>query len=274
MKQATKKSGIHLDGRKESERILQRLKRTVRAYRRPITLATVVVGERYDSLLYVRLKRLAAARVGIRTEYIHLPASTSDAALQSVIVQLNRRRGIHGILLQLPLPPHLNADAAIAAMDPRKDVDGFHPKNTFVVSPPIAAVERLLRMAKAQASGRVLLIGKTSVFTSQLSARLTKLGYRCTIRRPRQTNISSRTFDCIVTAVGTGAQLTAADIAPGAILIDVGIRKQGKKTVGDVGPSCWKKAAAISPVPGGVGPLTIAYVLVNTARLATQKKVA
>lgn len=262
-------SAIALDGRRAADQVLQHLQQRVRRFRRPITLATILVGSRYDSALYVKLKRRAAARVGIRTEAHHLAASTTPAALARLIRSLNRRSTIHGILLQLPLPRHLNADAAIAAIQPEKDVDGFQPENHRVVPPPIGAVLRLIALGRPKRNAFAVIVAQSSVFTAQLARALEQTGYPTAIVEPHRhmKKIISRA-DILVTALGTGPRLTAQDIQPGAICVDVGIRQLGKKTVGDIHPSAWSKAKAISPVPGGVGPLTIAVVLSNTYDLA------
>lgn len=261
-----------LNGRQAADQVLQRVAQRVRQNRQPVTLATILVGNRYDSALYVKLKRQAAGRVGIATEYHHLPTSTSQARLEQVVRGLNERHDIHGILLQLPLPTHLDADRVIAVMDPRKDVDGFHPENQFIVPPPIAAVLQLLRLAKPKPKILVGILAQPSVFTRQLASALETRGYAAVVIEPRRWRTATLAVDALVTAIGRGPQLAAKDIQPGTILIDVGIRKYRQQTVGDVGKSCWTVAQAISPVPGGVGPLTIAYVLYNTWRLSQQKK--
>jgi methylenetetrahydrofolate dehydrogenase (NADP+)/methenyltetrahydrofolate cyclohydrolase len=262
-------SAVRLNGTAEADRILRRLQAAVRRTRRPVTLATILVGSRYDSALYVKLKRQAASRVGIATEYHHLPETTSQRQLENIIRKLNRRSAIHGILLQLPLPRHLNADAAIAVMDPTKDVDGFHPANHYIVPPPIAAVKRLIALARPTRQSFAVILAQPSVFSRQLAQSLEHQGVMTVSLAPhRQQRLITAKADIIISALGTGQQLTARDIRAGAILIDVGIRKHGRKAIGDVGTSCWTTAKAISPVPGGVGPLTIAYVLKNTYQLS------
>ncbi len=261
-----------LDGRREADRILKQLTAAVRRARRPITLATILVGNRFDSALYVKLKRQAAARVGINTEYIHLPETTSQARLEKIITELNRRKTIHGILLQLPLPKHLDADAAIAVMDPKKDADGFHQRNTYIVPPPVAAVLRLIALGKPKPNSLATIIAKPSVFTTRLAHELEQLHYSAIILPPhRLMRTITAKSDVLVTALGEGSFVLPTDVKSGAIIVDVGIRKHDLKTVGDVTPSVWKKASAISPVPGGVGPMTIAFLLWNTYQLARRK---
>lgn len=261
-----------LDGRRESERILRRLTLAVATHRRPITLATILVGSRYDSALYVRLKRQAAARVGIRTEYYHLPSSTSQVALERLIKRLNRRRAVDGILLQLPLPHHLDADAAVAGIALGKDVDGFHPGNNAVLPPPVAAVLRLVVLGRPRRASLAMVVAQPSVFADRLAKELERRSHDAVVVEPNApVRALTSKADILITALGRGPVFQATDVKPGAIIVDVGIRKRGKHTVGDVHPSAWRKAKAISPVPGGVGPLTVAEVLWNTYQLARRR---
>lgn len=260
---------VKLDGRRAADRMLVQLKKKVINAKRPITLATILVGSRYDSALYVKLKSRAATRVGIHTEAHHLPSTTTQAALEKLIASLNRRKNIDGILLQLPLPKHLDADAAVAVIDPRKDVDGFRPNNTLVVPPPVGAVLKLIALGKPKPKSFAVIVAQQSVFTERLAQVLDKAGHFTAVVEPhrRMKDIITKA-DIVVAALGTGPRITARDIKPGAICVDVGIRQHGKKTVGDFHPSVWSKARAVSPVPGGVGPLTVSCVLENTLQLA------
>ncbi len=257
-----------LDGRIEADRIITRLaSRVARLSRRP-HLAIVLVGSRFDSAIYVRLKRQAAKRVGIRTTLYRLPTRTSATTLHSLLKKLRTARTVDGILLQLPLPAHLSANDAIAALGQEKDVDGFHSSEHGVENPAILAVAHCVRIAHPRPKSKVVILGRDSVFTSRLAIVLRQQGFTSiVITRPTAWQPRLRQADIVVTARGTGPRITAADIKHNAILIDVGIRQQGKKTVGDVDVSAWAKAKAITPVPGGIGPMTIAYVLQNTYTL-------
>lgn len=265
-------SVIKLDGRRAADRMLVQLKKKVAQTKRPITLATILVGARYDSALYVKLKRRAAARVGIRTEAHHLASSTAQSSLEKLIRRLNHRKNISGILLQLPLPKPLNADSAVATIDLNKDVDGFRLDNTLVTPPPVGAVLKLIALGKPTAESFAVIVAQQSVFTERLAKALDKVGHTAAIVEPHRhmSNITNKA-DIVITALGTGPRLTASDIKRGAICVDVGIRQHGKKTAGDIHRSAWTKAKAISPVPGGVGPLTISCVLENSYLLATRR---
>lgn len=261
-----------LDGRAAAGRILRQLKSKVASHGRPITLATILVGARYDSALYVKLKRKAAASVGIQTEAHHLPANTTSSTLHKLITKLNHQKNINGILLQLPLPKHLDADAAVAVIDPAKDVDGFQMDNTRITPPPIGAVLKLIALGHPQRKSLAVIIAQQSIFTQRLVLALQQAGHTAAIVEPHpQMHTLTSQADIIVTALGTGPRVTARMVKKDAVIVDVGIRQLNKKTVGDVDPSTWKKAKAISPVPGGVGPLTIACVLENTYQLAVQQ---
>lgn len=257
-----------LDGQREAARLLQLLKKKVRSSKRPIILASIIVGRLFDSRLYVRLKSAAAERIGIKTIHWSLPQNTTAHQLRSLITMLNHNQTINGILLQLPLPPHLLTNQIVKTISPAKDVDGFHQRSP-VTPPTIAAVWHLLRLAQPRAGAAAVILGKKSVFSRDLKSLLARHQIHATII-PAVKKIPSVTqsADIIITVLGRGPRLTATHIKPGAVIIDVGIRQRAGKTVGDVDPSAWVKAKAVSPVPGGVGPLTVAYLLYNTYSLA------
>lgn len=257
-----------LNGRAAADRLLAQLHRQLRRRRKSVRLATILVGERYDSALYVRLKVAAAQRVGLTTERHDLPHTTSTRRLEQLIQRLNRRSSVHGILLQLPLPPHLDADRAILAIHLDKDVDGFRPQNTLIVPPPVAAVLKLIQLGHPPRRCHVTILGKTTVYTRQLEDVFRRRGWTTMIASKNWMS-STKKSDVIVTVLGRGPKLLGRQVKPGAIVVDVGIRHEHGKTVGDVDASVWSVAKAVSPVPGGVGPLTVAYVLINCYKLAT-----
>ncbi len=255
-----------LDGRREANIILAQLKKKVRRLQRQPLLATIQVGRRPDASLYLRLKGTAAQSIGIGVEHHLLPTSVTQAKLEQLIATLNRRRDVTGILLQLPLPAQLDPDRAVAKISPQKDVDGFTVASK-VTPPTIAAVLHLLNLAKPKKISDVALIGNDSVFSATLS-ELLKF-HRVAVVAPQAADSPTvKAADVIITASGRGPRLTAKHIQPGAILIDVGIRQMKGKTVGDIEQSAHRTSKAFSPVPGGVGPLTIAFVLKNTVDLA------
>ncbi|MBI2984956.1 MAG: bifunctional 5,10-methylenetetrahydrofolate dehydrogenase/5,10-methenyltetrahydrofolate cyclohydrolase [Candidatus Kerfeldbacteria bacterium] len=264
-------SARQLDGRAEAEKILTSLKRKIARRRLRLTLATILVGRRFDSLLYTKLKSQAAARIGIKTERYQLSPSTSQAKLRKLIHRLNRRQTINGILLQLPLPRHLDTDRLVRAIAPKKDADGFRSRSK-VIPPTVAAVLHLVKLARPLARAAVAILGRDSVFTRELKQRLASRGFKATLyRATHRIPGATKNASVVITALGRGPRLTANHIKDGAVIIDVGIRRLTGKTLGDVAPSAWTTAAAISPVPGGVGPLTVAYLLYNTYHLALLK---
>lgn len=262
-----------LDGRQEARALLRDLKKKVARRKKVITLASILVGSRFDSQLYVSLKVAAAKKVGINTAVWTLPTSITALQLADEITALNANQAIDAILLQLPLPSHIPTDAVVARISSRKDVDGFRAGRSRVQPPTIAAVIHLIAAAKPKVHSRIVLITKDSIFSQRLSTSLRAQGYMVTIfTRSHGWRNTTQQADIIVTARGQGKRLTALDVHPGATVIDVGIRKHLGKTIGDVHPNVWQVAGAVSPVPGGVGPLTVAYLLYNTYRLALTKK--
>ncbi len=257
------KMARRLDGRLAADQLLDQLQRR----KHKAKLATIVVGQRFDSKLYVKLKVAAAKRVGIATEQRHLPERTSEKTLLRLIRQLNHRPSITGILLQLPLPTHLHANRAIQTINPQKDVDGFHPNNTRIVPPPVAAVLKLIALGRPSKHSRVAILGKQTVYTKQLRSVFERRGWTVSIMSVQWTRFTKKS-DIIVTVLGRGPKLLGSQVKPRAIVVDVGIRHEYGKTVGDVDQSVWTVAKAVSPVPGGVGPLTVAYLLYNTQYLA------
>lgn len=258
-----------LDGRREADRLLKLLGQRIARSKKKLTMATIMVGQRYDSALYIKLKTAAAKKIGIRTRTYTLPINTSQAALHKLIARLNRDRSITGILLQLPLPRHLDTNKIVATIATNKDADGFHVPS-LVKPPTIAAVLRLMKMAKVKSTSSVIILGKKSVFNLGLQNEFVRMGMKVNIITPgNRIPLIVKKADVIITVLGHGPRLSAKNIKFTAVVIDVGIRRQGKRTVGDVDPLVWKKARAISPVPGGVGPLTIYFLLRNIYQLDT-----
>ncbi len=245
-------------------------------------LAVVRVGEDPASAIYVRGKRKDCEEVGIRSVEHHLPATTSQADLLALVAQLNADPTIHGILVQLPLPKHLDERTVLDAIDPRKDADGFHPFNVGALSIGIpgtprpctpAGVMRLLEEAKVDPKGkRALVVGRSNIVGKPMAAMLLEKHATVTIAHSRTQDLAAEVAraDILVAAIGK-AELVRGDwIREGAVVIDVGMnRLEDGRLVGDVeyAPAA-RRASAITPVPGGVGPMTRAMLLVNTIELA------
>ena len=240
-------------------------------------LAVVIVGEDPASQIYVRNKARACEEVGFCSEVHRLPAGTEQAALNALIDRLNANSRIHGILVQLPLPAHLDAEEVTLRIDPRKDVDAFHPFNVgrILLGDPIflpctpAGVMELLRRSGIDPSGkRCVVIGRSNIVGKPMAMLLLAANGTVTVCHSRTVGLAdiTREADILVSAVGRANFVTADMVKPGAVVIDVGMNRDASgKLVGDVDfPSVSPLCSFITPVPGGVGPMTITMLLRNT----------
>lgn len=240
-------------------------------------LAVVIVGEDPASQIYVRNKARACEEVGFCSEVHRLPAETEQAALNALIDRLNADSRIHGILVQLPLPAHLDAEEVTLRIDPRKDVDAFHPFNVgrILLGDPIflpctpAGVMELLRRSGIDPSGkRCVVIGRSNIVGKPMAMLLLAANGTVTVCHSRTVGLAdiTREADILVSAVGRSNFVTADMVKPGAVVIDVGMNRDASgKLVGDVDfPSVSPLCSFITPVPGGVGPMTITMLLRNT----------
>lgn len=260
----------------------------------PPGLATVLVGENPASQTYIRMKRKACAEVGIESFGYELPVDTSQEDVEKVVKELNADPKVHGILVQLPLPAGLDEEAVLKAISIEKDVDGFHPLNIgrlaqkgreplFVPCTPAGCIV-LLKKAGAQLEGaRAVVVGRSNIVGMPAALLLVKENATVTICHSRTRDLPSvcREADVLIAAIGRPEMIRGDWIKPGAYVIDVGVnrvddpsRKRGYRLVGDVAFEEAKEVAgAITPVPGGVGPMTIAGLLRNTLHSA-QRTVA
>ncbi|MFM7610998.1 MAG: bifunctional methylenetetrahydrofolate dehydrogenase/methenyltetrahydrofolate cyclohydrolase FolD [Alphaproteobacteria bacterium] len=248
-------------------------------------LRVVRVGDDPASGVYVRNKDRAAAEAGFDSATIHLPENTTEAALLAEIARLNADPAVDGILVQLPLPAHIRAEAAIAAVDPAKDVDGFHPLNAgrlaagepgLVPCTPRGVMHLLAESGVALRGARALVLGRSQIVGRPMAQLL--LGADCTVTiahsRTRDLPAECRRAEILVAAAGRAEMVRGDWVAPGAVVIDVGInRLPDGKLVGDVAyAEAVGHAGAITPVPGGVGPMTIACLLENTLEAALARR--
>jgi methylenetetrahydrofolate dehydrogenase (NADP+) / methenyltetrahydrofolate cyclohydrolase len=244
-------------------------------------LAVVLVGEDPASQIYVRNKTAACAQAGIRTFDHRLPATTSEAELLALVVALNADPAVDGILIQLPLPPALDARRVLPAVDPRKDVDGIHPDNLgrllmgeprFVACTPLGIMKLIAEADQPLGGVNAVVVGRSNMVGKPMAALLLAADATVTICHSRTRDLAAivAAADVVVAAVGRAELVRGAWIKPGAVVIDVGInRRADGKLLGDVEftPAA-ARAAAITPVPGGVGPMTIAMLLANTVAAA------
>lgn len=248
-------------------------------------LVVVLVGDDPASAVYVRNKDRAAHAAGFESRTIRLAATTSEAELLDVIARLNDDPATDGILVQLPLPRHISTAAIIRAIDPAKDVDGFHPENVAALAlgaPRLVpctprGVMRLLDAAGIPVAGRrAVVLGRSNIVGRPMAALLLAADATVTIAHSRTTDLADecRRADILVAAVGRAEMVRADWIGAGATVIDVGINRTAAGTlVGDVDyPAARDIAGAITPVPGGVGPMTIACLLENTLQAAVARR--
>ena len=244
-------------------------------------LAVVIVGEDPASRIYVRHKALACEKAGLASWVHALPADTPQERLIGFLHALNADAAVHGILVQLPLPGALDARAVIGAIDPAKDVDGFHYRNVgalFVGEPALCActpwgVMKMLEHEGIGVEGKhAVVVGRSTIVGKPMALLLLNAGATVTVCHSKTRDLASltRQADILVAAVGRARMITGDMVKPGAVVIDVGInRLPDGKLCGDVDQeSVAKVAARLSPVPGGVGPMTIAVLVANTLRAA------
>lgn len=248
--------------------------------RRP-GLAVIIVGDNPASRVYVRNKVRACADAGFESQLIELPATTSETELLERLAALNADPAIHGILTQLPLPPHIDANRVIEAIAPAKDVDGFHVASAGALMTGLAGfapctpagVMEILKDAGINPEGRhAVVIGRSNIVGKPMAMLLLQAGATVTICHSKTPDLGAitRQADILVAAVGRVKLVTAAMVKPGACVIDVGMnRDEAGKLCGDVDFAGVREVAGfITPVPGGVGPMTIAMLLANTLKAA------
>ena len=266
-----------IDGKKIATQIRDNLKQKIATLPTAPQLAIVLVGNDEPSLIYVRNKQKAAAQIGLLSQLHHLDENISEEELLKIIAQLNADSEINGIIVQLPLPKHLNTNRVINAISPLKDVDGFHPYNTgmlqnnenpyFVAATPLGVMQ-LIKSVLPNLSGKnVVLIGASLIVGRPLATLLLNQECTVTITHAQTRNIKELTAkaDILVAACGVAKLVKADWIKENAVLIDVGINRDNGKICGDIDfDDVKEKALAITPVPGGVGPMTIAMLLSNT----------
>ncbi len=258
-------------------------------------LTVVLVGEDPASQVYVGRKEKASAAVGIRSETLRLPADTDQATLLDTVQRLNGDDGVDGILVQLPLPGHIDEQTVIETIDPAKDVDGFHPVNQgrmlaglpgLKPCTPAGIVELLQRGGVPLSGARVVVVGRSNIVGKPAAAMLMQKGIDATVTvchsRTRELGTHTRAADVLVAALGRPRAITAEMVRDGAVVIDVGIHRidDGEggarlgrtRLVGDVDfDGVSRLASAITPVPGGVGPMTVAMLMRNTVEAAAAR---
>ena len=279
-------SAVMIDGRAVAKNWKEEIaKQTAGLIGKGVTphLAVVLVGENPASQVYVRNKENACIKAGIRSTVIRLDEGCTQAELEDTVRKLNGDASVHGILVQLPLPKHLDESRVLALIDPDKDVDGFHAMNSgrlmngqprFVPCTPLG-VMKLLEAYDIPVAGRhAVIIGRSNIVGKPMAMLLLAKDATVTVCHSKTRNLSelARQADILVAAVGRPGFVTADMVKPGAAVIDVGINRVDGQIVGDVAPEVEQVAGYLTPVPGGVGQMTIAMLLANTLDAARMAK--
>lgn len=274
-----------IDGREIAKAIRLGVKKEIETLVRKPALAVVMVGENPASKVYVRNKIKACEEVGITSIECTMPTESTEERLLETIRDLNASSTIDGILVQLPLPAHINAKAVLEAIDPNKDVDGFHIFNTgklfttgegFKPCTPAGIIELLKATDMTIAGQHAVILGRSNIVGKPMAMLLLQENATVTITHSQTKNLAdfTRQADILVAAIGRAKFVTADMVKPGAVVIDVGMnRDENGKLCGDVDTEAVKEVAGwITPVPGGVGPMTIAMLMVNTLTSAKTRQ--
>src|SRR5262245_60821176 len=262
-----------IDGKTVAERVRARVAEDVRALG-TVGLTTVLVGDDPASDVYIRLKHKAATEAGMNAVDVRLPATTSEAALLATVAELNADDAVHALLVQLPLPAGIDEERVIRAIAPAKDVDGLHPSNAGdlfqghpgLVPATARGVLELLHEYDVQLEGAdAVVVGRSEIVGKPTAQLLEQANATVTICHSRTRDLSAHTpaADVLVVAIGRPGLVTADMVKPGAAVVDVGINRTDDGLVGDVVPEVADVAGYLTPVPGGVGPMTIACLLEN-----------
>ena len=268
-----------MDGKGLAERVRGDVAREVAELGRPVGLATVLVGDNPASHVYVRRKREACAEAGIESFHHELPNDTAEEALLALVAHLNADDRVTGILVQLPLPDQIDETRVIQAISPIKDVDGFHPVTagfllqgspTFLPATPAGIMEILAEYDVPLKGARAVVVGRSNIVGKPVSLLLLQQHATVTICHSRTVDLPAvtREADVLVAAIGRAGAITADMVGPGATVVDVGINRVDCQLVGDVAEDVASVARLLTPVPGGVGPMTIASLLRNTVKAA------
>jgi methylenetetrahydrofolate dehydrogenase (NADP+) / methenyltetrahydrofolate cyclohydrolase len=271
-----------MDGKGLAERIRTEVAKEVEELGH-VGLTTVLVGEDPASELYIKRKHEAAIEVGIAARDYRLAEETSDQELLELVAQLNADDAVDGILVQLPLPAHIDEQRVLDAVDPAKDVDGFHPVNAgrlflgqegLVAATPTGIMTLLEEYDVPLLGARAVVVGRSNIVGKPVALLLLGQHSTVTICHSRTADLAAQTrqADVLVVAVGQAGLISPEMVKEGATVIDVGMNRTSDGLTGDVDPAAAERAALITPVPGGVGPMTIASLLRNTVKAARRRR--
>jgi methylenetetrahydrofolate dehydrogenase (NADP+)/methenyltetrahydrofolate cyclohydrolase len=267
-----------MDGKALAERVRAEVTEEVRELG-GLGLATVLVGHDPASDVYIRLKHKAASEAGITSQDLRLPADTPEDEVLELVAELNADDAIDGVLVQLPLPDHIDEGRVIGSIAPVKDVDGLHPFNagrlllgepTLVGATPVGIMALLEEYDVPLEGANAVVVGRSNIVGRPVSLLLLHANATVTICHSRTVDLAARTREAavLVVAVGRPGMIGLEHVRDGAVVIDVGVNRVQERLVGDVDPAVAERAGLLTPVPGGVGPMTIAMLLKNAVRAA------
>jgi methylenetetrahydrofolate dehydrogenase (NADP+)/methenyltetrahydrofolate cyclohydrolase len=277
-------TAVRIDGKALAGKVRAQVAEDVRAFGEPVCLATVLVGDDPASHTYVGSKHKASHEAGIDSRDHRFPSDTAEATVLELIDELNADETVDGILVQLPLPDHMDEPTVLRAVDPEKDVDGFHVLNAgrlylgepFLVPATPSGVMVMLEEHGVELKGKdAVIIGRSEIVGKPMAMLLLAQHATVTICHSRTVDLAAHTrrADVLVAAVGRPGLVTPDMVKRGATVIDVGVNRTDEgKLVGDVDPACFEVAGLMTPVPGGVGPMTIAMLLRNTLTAAQHRR--
>ena len=277
-------TAVRMDGKELALKVRARVADDVRAFGQRVCLATILVGNDPASHVYVGSKHKASHEAGIDSRDHRFPSDTAESEILELIAELNADDAVDGILVQLPLPEHMNEPTVLRAVDPQKDVDGFHPVNAgllylgepnLVPATPSGVMVMLAEYGVELKGKEAVVIGRSEIVGKPMAMLLLAEHATVTICHSRTVDLASHTrrADILVAAVGRVGLVTADMVKPGAVVIDVAMnRTEDGKLVGDVDPGVFDVAGLMTPVPGGVGPMTIALLLRNTLTAAQHRR--
>ena len=276
-------AAIRIDGKGLAEKLRSQIADEVKAFGGPVCLATVLVGDDPASHIYVSRKHDACAEAGIESRDHRFPAATPESEVLEVLEDLNADDGVDGILVQLPLPEHMDEPTVTRSVEAAKDVDGFHPLNAgrlflgeplHVPATPLGVMAMLAEYEIDLAGKEAVVIGRSEIVGKPMSMLLLAQNATVTICHSRTADLAvhARRADILVAAVGRPGLVTRDMVKPGAAVVDVGVNRTDSGLVGDVEKDVAEVAGFLTPVPGGVGPMTIAMLLRNTLTAAQHRR--
>jgi methylenetetrahydrofolate dehydrogenase (NADP+)/methenyltetrahydrofolate cyclohydrolase len=276
-------TATRIDGNALAAKVRAQVAEGVRAFGEPVCLATILVGDDPASHVYVGSKHTASHEAGIDSRDHRFPADTSETDILELLAELNADDDVDGILVQLPLPEHMDEAKVLRTVDPAKDVDGFHPTNAgllflgepFLVPATPSGIMVMLSEYGVELEGKeAVVIGRSTIVGKPMSMLLLAEHATVTICHSRTADLAAHTrlADILVAAVGRPGLVTSDMVKPGATVIDVGVNRTEAGLVGDVDPAVFDVAGLMTPVPGGVGPMTIALLLRNTLTASQHRR--